>query len=181
MMTQSRKGKVTFTRPFVLGAFGGMFPSGDYELEWERDILDGMLPDCLRTSVLVPLHVGCGRPGLTQKLTVAWHDLETALAGDLASQERPVVPYLEGMLSESIIRLVMLSDDVSEHKVRGVVAMARAHKEGPFIGIAPELRARVSWPAFRMGSRLATELDRAAADRQAVERGENEGMALSPA
>ena len=129
MTTQLRKDRVTFRKPFVLSAFGGVFPAGDYELEWEQDILDGIaLPDCLRTSVLIHLHVSLGSPGLAQTLTVPWDDLEIALAGDRTSQEQPADPYFDRMLSATITRLVMRSDDVSEADVRGVMALARARK-----------------------------------------------------
>lgn len=81
------------------------------------------------------------------------------------------------MFAESITRLVMLSDDVSEAAVRGVMRMARAGMAAPLIGL-PDMRfARLSWPSGQPAAGSARKV----ADRLAIERGENEGMALRPA
>jgi hypothetical protein len=91
-------------------------------------------------------------------------------------QERPGDQDLDGMLAESITRLVMLSDNVSEADVRGVMTMARAGRAPPLIGMPDTRLARLSW----LPDQPAAGSARKVADRQAIECGENEGMAPLP-
>ena len=166
----------------MLDGFDGWLPAGTHDLESEQEILDGMsLPDCLRTSVVIHLHSKVGSPALAQTLTVPREALERAQIRDQAPAELPSDVLLAGMLADPIVRLVMLSDGVSETEVRSLVKAARARNTLQFSYVEDSKRARLPCQSSRPPTRWITRRDRETADWQATDRGENEGMALLPA
>lgn len=182
MTTWIRKSTATFKWPFMLDGFDGWLPAGTYELESEQVILDAVsLPDCLRTSVLIHLHSEVGSPALVRTLTVPWEALERAQFCDQAPTELPSDVLLDRLLADPIVRLVMLSDGVSETEVRRVVKAARARNTLQFSCVDPNKRARLPCQTSRPPSRWIARRDRKSADWRATDRGENEGMALLPA
>lgn len=123
MHIETRKTTVTFERPFRLDGLEMDLPAGEYGVESENDVLDGMfLPDSLRTSVLIHPHSTAGTPGYSQTLAVPWEVLEAALSRDRSRAAPPIEPGLEEMLLEPIIRLLMRSDGVSEASIRDLVS-----------------------------------------------------------
>lgn len=172
---------MTFNRPFVLDGFKGTLPAGTYELESEQELLDGMsLPDCPRTSVLIHLHSKIGSPALAQTRTVPWEVLERAQIRDQAPAESPSDVVMNRLLADPIVRMVMLSDGVSETDVRRVVSAARARP--PKLSSVDDIeRARLPCRPSRSRESWTARRDRAIADLRATDRGENEGMALLPA
>lgn len=123
MHTQTIKTTVTFLRPFQLDGFEAVLPAGVYGVESENDVLDGMfLPDCLRPSVLIHLHVTPGSPGHAQTLTVPWAILEVALLRDRSPATTALPePCLEEMSLDPMVRQLMRSDGVSKARVRDLV------------------------------------------------------------
>jgi hypothetical protein len=96
---------------------------------------------------------------------------------DRTRQERPGDRHLDSLLSDPVTRLVMSSDAVSEADLRGIMTKARAHTTVSSLD-APERRlARRAWPTRRLAAGSGREFS----DSLAVERGENEGIALGPA
>jgi hypothetical protein len=180
---------VTFKRPFVLGDFDEVQPAGAYRVETDEELLEGIsFPAYRRTLTLIHLHAQPGHPGRTQMLDIDPNDLEAALMRDQAPAEIPaepdagvsaerhaqptrqvvdarsslgLEPDLDEMMSDPIVRLVMRRDGLSEAVVWDAIKTARAHL------------------ASRSGAETmigATELHQAEADRQAMERGEDEGI-----
>lgn len=72
----------------------------------------------------------------------------------------------------------MLSDAVSEADLRSIMTTARARMTVPSLGALERRLARRVWPPRQPAAGAG---GRKPLDRLAVERGENEGMALSPA
>lgn len=71
----------------------------------------------------------------------------------------------------------MLSDAVSEADLRSIMTTARARMTVPSLGVLEKRLARRAWPPRQS----AAGAGRKQLDRLAIERGENEGMALLPA
>ena len=85
MMSRTSNKIVTFTRPFVLGGYDEVLPAGDYNVETEEELLEGVsFPAYHRISTLIHLHAKPGRAGLTQTLTIDPNELEAALKRDQA-------------------------------------------------------------------------------------------------
>ena len=182
MTTRIARTTVTFCKPFFVEGLEEKLPAGRYELESEQETLDGIpLPDCLRTSVLIHLHAKVGSPALAQTLTIPWEALERAQMRDQAPAGSLPGLALAGILADPIVRLVMLSDGVSEAEVRGVVKAARRQTAFQLGCVDDTKRARLPSQSRLPPTHAATIRARETADRQAVDRGENEGMALRPA
>ncbi|MGE0254476.1 MAG: hypothetical protein AB7N54_18775 [Alphaproteobacteria bacterium] len=74
---------VTFGRPFALDGFDETLPAGDYTVETEEELLDGLsFPAWRRVLTLLHLRVASGRPGLGGSLTIDPTVLEAALRRD---------------------------------------------------------------------------------------------------
>lgn len=177
-----RKTAATFARPFELEGFDGWLPAGRYELESEQEILDGMpMPDRLQTSVLIHLHAKAGSPALAQTLTVPWEVLDRARNRDETRAELPCDVFLDRLLADPIVQLLMLSDGVSASEVRRVAKAARALNPLQLSCVDPNERARLKLRSSRPLTRWISRCDRERADWHATDRAENEGMALLPA
>lgn len=96
---------------------------------------------------------------------------------DRVSQVQRGNRHVDSLFSDSITRLVMLSDAVSEADLRGIMTKARARSTVSSLVALERRLARQAWPPRQP----AAGPGRKRLDRLAVERGENEGMALRPA
>lgn len=148
-----------FQRAFSLPGFAEMLPAGEYDLETEilapPDHLD---PDCWKASVLVRLHPRKSHPGLARSLTVPLSALEHALGRDKLTGGSLVHFFVEEMLADPMVQLVMRADRVSEAEVRTLYARS----EPPAAGPAPSRPNGHPSPAAQNGA--------------AVQAAENEGM-----
>ena len=76
---------VTFGRPFRLPDMDRAYPPGTYEVEVDEEPLDSMtLVGYRRTATRIRLR----RAGTMELLTVARHDLDTALADDASAANK---------------------------------------------------------------------------------------------
>lgn len=74
---------VTFVRPFLLGGSGEVFPKGEYDVETDEELVDGLsFVAYRRVATYVRLHP---QPGGARTLTVDPVEFDAALARDLAS------------------------------------------------------------------------------------------------
>lgn len=96
---------------------------------------------------------------------------------DRVSQVRRGDRHFDSLLSDSVTRLVMLSDAVSKANLRGIMTKARARSTVLSLGAIERRLARQAWPPRQ----TTAGSGRKPLDCVAVERGENEGMALRPA
>lgn len=112
-----------FARPFTLPGFDETLPAGEYEVETEMvsppDHLD---PHAWKASVLVKLHPRVSHPGLARTLTVSLVDLDNARARDKETGMALSNAFLEEMLADPMVRLVMKADGVSEAHLRHLYA-----------------------------------------------------------
>ena len=108
-----------FLRPFELASFNEALPAGEYRIETELlDPLDCIKPETWTSSVLVHLHPRVSHPGLSRTLTVPSSELEHAIARDKLTGKALKDYFLEEMLADPMICLVMRADGVTEEEVR---------------------------------------------------------------
>jgi hypothetical protein len=94
MKVRTSQRTVAFGRPFVLEGLGAALPAGDYCVETEEELVEGISYAAYRrtaTVLLLPAEDGNG--GLSRAVTVAPEDLEAALERDrLAAAPVPDTP-----------------------------------------------------------------------------------------
>lgn len=112
-----------FSQSFKLPGFDETLPAGDYDIETELSAPpDHLNPEAWKASVLVHLHPRKSHPGLTRSLTVSLADLDDAQARDKLSGKALSQFFLEEMLADPMVRLVMQADGVSEDQIRHLYA-----------------------------------------------------------
>ncbi|MCZ0963861.1 hypothetical protein [Paracoccus benzoatiresistens] len=122
-MTASIKTTAVFTRPFELPGFNEVLPAGEYEIEAQApEPLDRIEPGTWLSVVQVHLHARPSYPGLSRALTVPLAELERAMARDKLTGKALADFFLEEMLADPMIRLVMKADHVEEGELRDLYA-----------------------------------------------------------
>ena len=77
---------VVFTRPFVLNGINETQPAGDYIVETDEELLEGIsFPAYRRVLTLIRLHEKPNRPGVRETLIIDPEELDAALKRDLAA------------------------------------------------------------------------------------------------
>jgi len=122
-MTNSIKATAVVLRPFELPSFNETLPPGEYEIETQLlEPVDWIEPGSWTSSVLVRLHPRASNPGLSRSLTVPLAELEHAVAKDKLTGKALTDFFLEEMLADPMIRLVMQADGVAESDLRDLYA-----------------------------------------------------------
>ena len=118
---------VIFSRSFTVPGFDEVLPAGEYELETELAApSDHPTPETWKASVLVHLHPRTSHPGLRRSLTVSLADLEAVIHRDKLPTTELERLFLEEMLVDPMIRLVMQADGVSDAELRSFYASLQA-------------------------------------------------------
>lgn len=121
MENLTSKTVAVFARPFTVPGFTETLPAGEYEIETELvSPPDQKDPEAWKASVLVKLHPRTSHPGLARTLTVSLADLDYARARDKLTGKALSDFFLEEMLADPMVRLVMEADGVSEAHVRSL-------------------------------------------------------------
>lgn len=119
MQDLTSKTTAVFTRAFTVPGFDETLPAGEYDIETELSVPPNHLePHEWKASVLVHLHPRISHPGLARTLTVSLADLDAARARDKLTGVELSQFFLEDMLKDPMVRLIMLADGVSEAQVR---------------------------------------------------------------
>ncbi len=130
-MNQTTKTIAVFAQPFSVPGFDETLPAGAYEIETEHfappDVLD---PDAWKASVMVKLHTRQSHPGLARILTVSLIDLDRARARDKVTGKKLTDLFLEEMLGDPLVLLVMEADGVSEAQLRHLYSGSRTPRTG---------------------------------------------------
>lgn len=127
-MSFSIKTTAVFLRPFELPSFNEILPAGEYEIETgSLEPVDWIKPGTSASSVLVRLHPRASHPGLSRAVTVPLAELERAAARDKLSGKALKDYFLEEMLADPMIRLVMQADGVEEADLRGLYSCHPVH------------------------------------------------------
>ncbi|PWJ10695.1 hypothetical protein [Jannaschia seohaensis] len=122
-MTTLIKTTAVFLRPFQLPSLNETLPPGEYEIETQLpEPVDWIEPGTWTSSVLVRLHPRASHPGLSRTLTVPLAELEHAVAKDKLTGKALTDFFLEEMLADPMIRLVMQADGWSEAELRDLYA-----------------------------------------------------------
>ena len=147
-----------FSRPFTVPGFDETLPAGEYEIETELATPPNQRdPAAWKASVLVKLHPRISHPGLARTLTVSLADLDHARARDKLTGRALIDFFLEEMLADPMIRLVMKADGVSETQLRHLYAGKRSS----------EAAADATTPGCETKSLQ---------DKSSIQAAENEGM-----
>ena len=113
------KSIAVFARPFTVPGFGETLPAGEYDIETELvSPPDQKDPEAWKASVVVKLHPRVSHPGLTRTLTVSLADLDHVRARDKLTGKALSGFFLEEMLADPMVRLVMEADGVSVAHLR---------------------------------------------------------------
>ncbi len=119
MEDQTAKSVAVFDRPFKLPGFDETLPAGEYDIETEiASPPDHKNPQAWKASVVVHLHPCLSHPGLTRSLSVSLADLDDARAKDKLSGKDLSLVFLDDMLNDPMVQLVMKADGVSEAQLR---------------------------------------------------------------
>jgi len=157
------KSTAIFERPFSIPGFDELLPAGEYDLETEIDAPpDHLDPEKWKASVLVRLHARGSHPGLARSLTLPLSALEGALARDKHSGRDLVDFFVEEMLADPMVRLIMRADRISEVEIRTLYAHGASGRQGRETPDQPE----------------PPEAHRPSATDTAVEGAENKGMPI---
>jgi hypothetical protein len=126
MDDQTAKTVAVFDRPFKLPGFDETLPAGEYDIETElASPPDHKDPEAWKASVMVHLHPRLSHPGLTRSLSVSLVDLDLARARDKLSGKDLSQVFLEEMLADPMVQLVMQADGVSEAHLRHLYSESR--------------------------------------------------------
>ena len=88
MRTRTSEKTVTFRRPFVLAELDEVLPAGDYSVETEEELVEGISYAAYRrTGTLLHLPARSGPSHLTRAMTIDPEELEAALARDQLATE----------------------------------------------------------------------------------------------
>jgi hypothetical protein len=88
MTTRTTKRTVTFSNAFILDGYNEPQPAGDYVVETDEELLEGVsFPAYRRVLTLLRLPA---KGGLTRTWTIDPKDLEAALARDQAVAASPI-------------------------------------------------------------------------------------------
>ena len=151
-----------FSRPFTVPGFDETLPAGEYEIETElASPPDEREPAAWKASVLVKLHPRISHPGLARTLTVSLADLDQARAKDKLTGRELSDFFLEEMLADPMVQLVMKADGVSEAHLRHLYSGSGTSD--------PNLAAP-----------LLKTTARGARDEESIRTAENEGMPSRP-
>ena len=124
MKTRTSKRVVTFGHPFVLDSFDTELPAGDYDVETDEELLEGISFTAYR-RILTVIHLPPkpGRPGVMQTLSIDPNELDAALERDRRGAETDIA------LSETVQRT---PQDTKESRLSAVdrQAIERAENEG---------------------------------------------------
>ncbi|MFC3085029.1 hypothetical protein [Tabrizicola soli] len=151
-----------FSRPFTVPGFAETLPAGEYEIETELvSPPDQRDPAAWMAAVQVKLHPRASHPGLARTLTVSLADLDQARARDKLTGRALSNLFLEEMLSDPMVQLVMIADGVSEAHLRHLYSGSGTSD--------PNLAAPLSKTTAR-GAR----------DEESIRAAENEGMPTRP-
>ncbi|RFP88498.1 hypothetical protein DZK27_08410 [Rhodobacteraceae bacterium 63075] len=120
-----------FDRPFKLPGFDETLPAGEYDVETERaSPPDHKDPEAWKASVVVQLHPRDSHPGLTRSLSVSLVDLDHARAKDKLTGLDLSEVFLEDMLADPMVQLVMQADGVSKAQLRHLYSGSRKAPSG---------------------------------------------------
>lgn len=151
-----------FSRPFTVPGFAETLPAGEYEIETElASPPDQQDPVAWKASVLVKLHPRVSHPGLARTLTLSLADLDQARARDKFTGRALSDFFLEEMLADPMVRLVMKADGVSEAHLRHIYSGHGSPHPG---SNAPSSKSTAQ----------------RARDEESIQTAENEGMPSRP-
>jgi hypothetical protein len=121
---------MTFLHAFTLPGFDEVLPPGDYDILSEAGAhFDPANPVACSGRAQVRLHARRAHPGLARSLSVSLTALSRAGLRDRERGRDLVDVFLDSMLSDPMIWLVMGADGVSEGDIRTLYARLRSARQ----------------------------------------------------
>ena len=113
------KSVVVFDRPFKMPDCDETLPAGEYDIETElASPPDHRDPEAWKASVMIQLLPRPSNQGMTRRLLVSLADFDKARARDKLTGKQLSDVFLEEMLADPMVQLVMRADGVSEAHLR---------------------------------------------------------------
>jgi hypothetical protein len=129
---------MTFVHAFTLPGFDEVLPPGDYDIQSEAGAhFDPANPVACSGRGQVRLHARRAHPGLARSLSVSLTALSRAGLRDRERGRDLVDVFLDSMLSDPMIWLVMGADGVSEGEVRTLYARLRSARQDTAVEVPP--------------------------------------------
>lgn len=108
-----------FPTPFTVPGLDGTLSAGEYDIETEPfSPPDHQHPEAWKASVLVKLRPRNWHPGHARSLSVSLADLDKAQATEKLTGKELSDFFLEEMLADPMVLLVLEADGVSEMQLR---------------------------------------------------------------
>lgn len=118
-MTNTIRTTAVLLQPFHLAHLNETLPAGEYTIETELpDPVTGIAAEDRVANVRVYLQARTSHPGRTRTLTVPLGELDRATAIDKLTGKGLTEFFVEEMLADPMIRLVMEADGVCEAEIR---------------------------------------------------------------
>ncbi len=132
----------TFSRPFTLPGCDETLPAGDHEIETEQcPPPDHLSPEAWKASVILRLRSRRSHAALVRTPTVSLADLDSARAKEKLTGLELSQFFLEEMLADPMVRLVMQADGVSEIQLRHLYSRSRTQQsDSEILDDKPEVR-----------------------------------------
>jgi hypothetical protein len=156
------KTTAVFSGPFSVPSFEGTLPAGEYDIETiQCPPPDHRHPEIWKASVMLKMNPqpSVRKLARTLTLTVSLAELDEARAKDKPSGKELSDYFLEEMLADPMVRLVMDADSVSETQLRHIHSPSRTHQTDIDV-LDPKPTSQSSQ------------------DNSAIKAAENEGMAI---
>lgn len=120
-MIDLNKKTVTLKNAFKLKCFDEALPAGRYVIETNGcGSGHGSVTDKYIRSLILHLSPCAANPGLKRTLLVPFADLEDVLLKDQMTPKKSEDPFLEEMMADPFIHLIMQADGYSETEVRNL-------------------------------------------------------------
>ncbi|WP_175550241.1 hypothetical protein [Palleronia salina] len=120
-MNTSIKTTAIFLQDFNLRNFDETLPAGEYSIETGAQGVVGLSPSSACPAfVIVHLHPRPSHPGLSRTFTMPLADLEYAVAKDKATGKPLLDYFIEEMLADPMVCLVMQADGWTDCEVREI-------------------------------------------------------------
>jgi len=119
MESLTSRSVIFLSKPFRVPGHDETLPEGEYELETELHPAPAhQSPGSWKASVMVKLHPLASHPGLARTLTLSMADLDQAQARDKKTGTQLSTRFLEEMLADPMVQMVMEADGYSEMQLR---------------------------------------------------------------
>ncbi|MCV2875086.1 hypothetical protein OE810_02325 [Rhodobacteraceae bacterium XHP0102] len=115
--------KITLQNAFKIKGFHETLPAGKYDIEISEHCSQNSKTQKKHlSSVILHLHPCTSNPGLKRSIHLPLVEFEAVLSKDEVTLKKSKDPFLEAMMADPFIHLIMQADGYSETEVRNLHA-----------------------------------------------------------